>query len=125
MATSTDHAQRAVEKALDSAVESWKQQITFAGVLLALSLTFSKDFVPRAHLPALGLTVAAWAALLASIITGLLAFGRLAADLSAPGTVVTREVIWTSRQFALTQFLLLVVGVALMAGAVGWSLLTP
>jgi hypothetical protein len=123
MATPVDLPQRATEKALDVAVESWKQQITFGGVLLALSLTLSKDVTPpQRDVAALVLTVAGWVALLVSIVTGLLAFGRLTARLTTRGQVVDHDVIWTSRQFALAQFLFLVVGVVLLGGAVARQL---
>jgi hypothetical protein len=106
------------EKAIDTVVESWKQQMTVAAVLLAFSLTFSKDFLKASDVAARTLVVVAWGALIVSIITGVLAFGRLTFSLahSRKETALNEaEMISTARTFALLQMVLLFIGVVLLA----------
>src|SRR5262249_44410607 len=106
------------EKAIDTVVESWKQQMTVAAVLLAFSLTFNKDFLKTADVAARTLIVVAWGALISSIITGVLAFGRLTFSLAYSGKdsqLNEGQMINTARTFALLQMTLLFIGVILLA----------
>jgi hypothetical protein len=60
-----------IKKAFDFAQESTKQLITLAVGIIALSITFAKDFVRTVNPTARGWALLAWAALLVSVFFGL------------------------------------------------------
>jgi hypothetical protein len=60
-----------VQKAFDFAQESTKQLITLAAGIIALSITFSKDFVGQVSPAARSWALLSWGVLLVSIFFGL------------------------------------------------------
>lgn len=84
------------EKAFDFAQESVKQLIGLATGLIALSITFSKDFVTTVPAGARTVALCSWAAFLASVLCGLWALlaltGTLEADASVPVSIRGKNV---------------------------------
>ena len=118
MPTPADHVLEALKKAVDAGIEYFKQQIAFAGVLIALSVTFNKELVPRSAPDSVWFIVLSWVALVFSILMGLLGIGRVARELSRRNQAIDSEVLWTARLQATIQLVLLLVGVVLLGIAV-------
>lgn len=118
MSKPEDPVLKALEKALDTAIEFCKQQITFATALIALSLTFNQQLVPQADTRSRVLLAVSWLTLFVSIGFGLAAIGRIAAALSKKDQVIDADTVWGPRQFGLVQIVLLLLGSFLLALAV-------
>lgn len=118
MPNTEDRVMKALEKAVDTAIEFCKQQIAFATALIALSVTFNKELIPKADIQSRVLLAISWLALFGSTLFGLLTIGRISAKLSKTNQVIDTETLWDARQFSVVQLVLLFLGLILLGLAV-------
>lgn len=104
-----------VKKAFDFAQESAKQFITLATGIIALSITFSKDFVQHVGPSARVLALVSWGTYLASVLFGLWTLLALTGSLEAkdgtPPSIRGKNVILPAILQILTFFVALVLTV--------------
>lgn len=75
------------QKAFDFAQESIKQLITLSTGIIALSITFAKDFVSTVSAGARSIALWSWGAFFLSVLCGLWALLALTGTLEAPASV--------------------------------------
>lgn len=103
-----------IQKAFDFSADLTKQLITLATGIIALTITFSKDFLLRPNAAPRWIACLAWCFFLVSIAAGILALSALTGNLDAkdktkPLTIYAPNVL----VFSLSQFVTFGIGLLL------------
>lgn len=114
---SIDHQTRQLQ-AIDATMEFAKHQITFAAILVGLSITLNKDLIPVEEEQSLNVLSWSWYVLLVSILSGFVTLGAIVNHLGSDDTERLDPYTRRIRFPLVLQFLLLIIGIVLLIKAV-------
>lgn len=103
-------------QAIDATMEFAKHQITFAAILVGLSITLNKDLIPKDAWWSLTFLRGSWIIQVFSIISGFVTLGAIVHHLGSSESLDSYT--WRIRFPLFLQFSLLMLGICLLIGAV-------
>lgn len=99
-------------------MEFAKHQITFAAILVGLSITLNKDLIPVEEEQSLNVLSWSWYVLLVSILSGFVTLGAIVNHLGSDDAERLDPYTRRIRFPLVLQFLLLIIGIVLLIKAV-------